>query len=305
MDYNLVVVKENGQLSAELQTADQSRRQAFNIYDVISDYKKIKRTEQGKRGRPKTYFDLQNHVFGCLFGCEDFLYDAVWMELRYDNVRRSFQFLTEAEPILKESRRQPYKRTEEIWRLARKYEANLNVTMYRGEKNDNDGASSYNIPITKYSEVAQSDHWVVYACQTALDMVVAIMHYYALNGFKMAVCRHCGNDFVTTNYKQQYCRRISMYQNRFSQKRSTPKTCEDTVRQTIQFFRNEKNALIRRAARNPDVERWSGAGYEFYNRLINECNAYMEKIKQEPTPENFDEFGEYLRKVNQKKEWKK
>ncbi len=305
MDYNLVVVKENGQLSAELQTADQSRRQAFNIYDVISDYKKIKRTEQGKRGRPKTYFDLQNHVFGCLFGCEDFLYDAVWMELRYDNVRRSFQFLTEAEPILKESRRQPYKRAEEIWRLARKYEANLNVTMYRGEKNDNDGASSYNIPITKYSEVAQSDHWVVYACQTALDMVVAIMHYYALNGFKRAVCRHCGNDFVTTNYKQQYCRRISMYQNRFSQKRSTPKTCEDTVRQTIQFFRNEKNALIRRAARNPDVERWSGAGYEFYNRLINECNAYMEKIKQEPTPENFDEFGEYLRKVNQKKEWKK
>ncbi len=305
MDYNLVVVKENGQLSAELQTADQSRRQAFNIYDVISDYKKIKRTEQGKRGRPKTYFDLQNHVFGCLFGCEDFLYDAVWMELRYDNVRRSFQFLTEAEPILKESRRQPYKRAEEIWRLARKYEANLNVTMYRGEKNDNDGASSYNIPITKYSEVAQSDHWVVYACQTALDMVVAIMHYYALNGFKMAVCRHCGNNFVTTNYKQQYCRRISMYQNRFSQKRSTPKTCEDTVRQTIQFFRNEKNALIRRAARNPDVERWSGAGYEFYNRLINECNAYMEKIKQEPTPENFDEFGEYLRKVNQKKEWKK
>ena len=206
---------------------------------------------------------------------------------------------------MKESRRQPYKRAEEIWRLARKYEANLNVTMYRGEKNDNDGASSYNIPITKYSEVAQSDHWVVYACQTALDMVVAIMHYYALNGFKMAVCRHCGNDFVTTNYKQQYCRRISMYQNRFSQKRSTPKTCEDTVRQTIQFFRNEKNALIRRAARNPDVERWSGAGYEFYNRLINECNAYMEKIKQEPTPENFDEFGEYLRKVNQKKEWKK
>lgn len=305
MDYNLVVVKENGQLSAELQTADQSRRQAFNIYDVISDYKKIKRTEQGKRGRPKTYFDLQNHVFGCLFGCEDFLYDAVWMKLRYDNVRRSFQFLTEAEPILKESRRQPYKRAEEIWRLARKYEANLNVTMYRGEKNDNDGASSYNIPITKYSEVAQSDHWVVYACQTALDMVVAIMHYYALNGFKMAVCRHCGNNFVTTNYKQQYCRRISMYQNRFSQKRSTPKTCEDTVRQTIQFFRNEKNALIRRAARNPDVERWSGAGYEFYNRLINECNAYMEKIKQEPTPENFDEFGEYLRKVNQKKEWKK
>ena len=305
MDYNLVVVKENGQLSAELQTADQSRRQAFNIYDVISDYKKIKRTEQGKRGRPKTYFDLQNHVFGCLFGCEDFLYDAVWMELRYDNVRRSFQFLTEAEPILKESRRQPYKRAEEIWRLARKYEANLNVTMYRGEKNDNDGASSYNIPITKYSEVAQSDHWVVYACQTALDMVVAIMHYYALNGFKMAVCRHCGNNFVTTNYKQQYCRRISMYQNRFSQKRSTPKTCEDTVRQTIQFFRNEKNALIRRAARNPDVERWSGAGYEFYNRLINECNAYMEKIKQEPTPENFDEFGEYLRKVNQKNEWKK
>ena len=305
MDYKLIIVKEKGQLSAELQTADQGRRQAFNIYDVISDYKKIRRTGQGKRGRPKTYFDLQNHVFGCLFGCADFLYDATWMELRYDNVRKSFLFLNEAEPILKESRRQPYKTAEEIWRLARKYEAKLDVNMYRSEENDNSGAISYNIPITKYSEVAQSDHWIEYACQTALDMVVAIMHYYALNGFKMAVCRHCGNNFVTTNYKQLYCGRISLYQNRFSQKRSTPKTCEETVRQTIQFFRNEKNALIRRAARNPDVELWCGAGYEFYNQVISECNTYMDKIKKEPTPENFDKFGQYLLEVNKKKGWKK
>ena len=66
MDYKLIIVKEAGDLSAELQTADQGHRQAFNIYDVIGDYKKIKRVEHGKRGRPKTYFDLQNHVFGCM-----------------------------------------------------------------------------------------------------------------------------------------------------------------------------------------------------------------------------------------------
>ena len=306
MDYKLIIVKEAGDLSAELQTADQGHRQAFNIDDVISDYKKIKRVEHGKRGRPKTYFDLQNHVFGCMFSHTAILYDPSWMELRYENVRKSFQFLSEAEPILKESRRQPHKRAEEIWRLARKYEANLDVKFYRSEQTGNDdGTISYDFPITKYSEVAQSDHWVEYACQTALDMVVAIMHYYALNGFKMAICRHCGNSFVTTNFKQLYCGRISLYQNRFSQKRSTPKTCEETVRQTIQFFRNEKNALIRRAARNPDVELWSGAGYEFYNQVICECNTYMDKIKREPTPENFDEFGQYLLETNKKKGWKK
>ena len=43
MDYKLIIVKEAGDLSAELQTADQGHRQAFNIYDVIGDYKKIKR----------------------------------------------------------------------------------------------------------------------------------------------------------------------------------------------------------------------------------------------------------------------
>ena len=143
MDYKLIIVKEAGDLSAELQTADQGHRQAFNIYDVISDYKKIKRVEHGKRGRPKTYFDLQNHVFGCMFSHTAILYDPSWMELRYENVRKSFQFLSEAEPILKESRRQPHKRAEEIWRLARKYEANLDVKFYRSEQTGNDDGTIF------------------------------------------------------------------------------------------------------------------------------------------------------------------
>ena len=125
MEYKLIITKENGDTSAELQTLDQSHRQAFNLLDVILDYTNIKRAEHGKRGRPKTYFDLQNHVFGCLFSNIEVPYDAAWMELRYDNVKKSFQFLSEAEPVLKESRKLPHKRAEEIWKLARKYDAKL------------------------------------------------------------------------------------------------------------------------------------------------------------------------------------
>ena len=228
------------------------------------------------------------------------------MELRYDNVKKSFQFLSEAEPVLKESRKLPHKRAEEIWKLARKYDAKLSVNIYQSEQSSiESGSISYSIPIIEYSKVAHLDHWVEYSCCTALDMVVAIMHYYALNGYKMAVCRHCGKGFVTTNFKQLYCGRISSYQNRFSQKRSSPKTCEETVRQTIQFLRAEKNAVIRRAATNPDVQLCSGKGSEFYNRLVSECDTYMDKIKHKPTPQNFDEFGQYLFETNQKKEWKK
>mgnify|MGYP000008887232 FL=1 len=306
MEYKLIITKENGDTSAELQTLDQSHRQAFNLLDVILDYTNIKRTEHGKRGRPKTYFDLQNHVFGCLFSNTEVPYDAAWMELRYDNVKKSFQFLSEAEPVLKESRKLPHKRAEEILKLARKYDAKLSVNIYQSEQSSiESGSISYSIPIIEYSTVAHSDHWVEYSCCTALDMVVAIMHYYALNGYKMAVCRHCGRGFVTTNFKQLYCGRISSYQNRFSQKRSSPKTCEETVRQTIQFLRAEKNAVIRRAATNPDVQLCSGKGSEFYNRLVSECDTYMDKIKHKPTPQNFDEFGQYLFETNQKKEWKK
>lgn len=54
---------------------------------------------------------------------------------------------------------------------------------------------------------------------------------------------------------------------------------------------------------NPDVQRCSGKGSEFYNRLVSECDTYMDKIKYEPTPQNFNEFGQYLFETNQKKEW--
>ena len=189
---------------------------------------------------------------------------------------------------------------------AQKEDAKLSVNIYQSEQSSiESGSISYSIPIIEYSTVAHSDHWVEYSCCTALDMVVSIMHYYALNGYKMAVCRHCGRGFVTTNFKQLYCGRISSYQNRFSQKRSSPKTCEETVRQTIQFLRAEKNAVIRRAAANYDVHRCSGKGSEFYNRLVSECDTYMDEIKHEPTPQNFDKFGQFLFETNQKKEWKR
>ena len=111
MEYKLIITKENGDISAELQTLDQSHRQAFNLLDVILDYTNIKRTEQREAwGGLKTYFDLQNHVFGCLFSNTEVPYDAAWMELRYDNVKKSFQFLSEAEPVLKESRKLSHKR---------------------------------------------------------------------------------------------------------------------------------------------------------------------------------------------------
>ena len=58
MEYKLIIAKENGDISAELQTLDQSHRQAFNLLDVILDYTNIKRTEHGKRGRPWELMEL-------------------------------------------------------------------------------------------------------------------------------------------------------------------------------------------------------------------------------------------------------
>ena len=37
--------------------------------------------------------------------------------------------------------------------------------------------------------------------------------------------------------------------------------------------------MIRRAAANYDVHRCSGKGPEFYNRLVSECDTYMDEIK--------------------------
>lgn len=144
---------------------------------------------------------------------------------------------------------------------------------------------------------------VIYECHSVSDMVAAIIHYYMVYGFKVIPCKHCGRIFATQSLKTVYCNRISPYQNNFSQKKSRPEPCKDTVKREIQFLRKKKDRLLDRVRNSSDVMR--GYTEDIYDNLHRECTQYMDLVRKSPTPENFENFNYYLESVAQNKEWKK
>lgn len=44
-----------------------------------------------------------------------------------------------------------------------------------------------------------------------LDIIYSLLYYYALNGYNLKRCEHCGRWFATKTFKQKYCPRKSLF----------------------------------------------------------------------------------------------
>ena len=197
-----------------------------------------------------------------------------------------------------------------VLRNESKLRLNFQANMCDTEVFEADGVKSFNRPISCFdkfskpkSNVEDIDTWFEYECLSVSDMVVAIIHYYMVYGFKVIPCKHCGRVFATQSLKTVYCNRISPYKNDFSQKKSRPEPCKDTVKREIQFLRKKKDRLLDRIRNSSDVMR--GYTEDVYDKLRQECSQYMDLVSKAPTPENFEKFNYYLECVAQKKEWKR
>lgn len=304
MEYRLTIIKDDNVFEAWLSDDKYDRHVKFNVANIIGDYIEIRRTEQGKRGRPKICYDLDKHIFGCLFGeISEFEYPD-WIELRYKDVKHSFQFLQRAKFILSDSGLSNKKRATEIDTLRKRYGAHLNFqATYRNDQKNEDEIINRPTTVIDYTDIKHRNTRFTYFCSTALDMVVAIIHYYAIYGFKLARCHHCKRYFATQKLKQKYCRRISGYKNSFSQKDSRAEVCEVTVRRELQFLRATKDRLLNQIKNSSDVLR--GYSEDEYNKIVNECARHMKLVEQAPTTKNLTEFNKYLDATKRNKEWKK
>ncbi len=308
MPYKLVIIRENGTVSAEFQDPKSGWRKEFDITTVIGDYLSAKHKQKGVRGRPQIYYRLNGHIFDEAWSRTN----SEWMEDYMDDIRISFKFLRRAVEILNTSDVSFIKKGALLDGLRNecKLRINFHATMCDIDRFEIDGIKYFDGPIGRFdtfskpkSNTEDIDTWFEYECHSVSDMVAAIIHYYMVYGFKVIPCKHCGRIFATQSLKTVYCNRISPYQNNFSQKKSRPEPCKDTVKREIQFLRKKKDRLLDRVRNSSDVMR--GYTEDIYDNLHRECTQYMDLVRKSPTPENFENFNYYLESVAQNKEWKK
>ena len=308
MPYKLIITRENGVVSAEFQDQKSHWTKEFDIITVIGDYLSAKHRQKGKRGRPQTFYRLDGHIFDEVWGRTN----PTWKEDYGDDIRISFKFLKRAVEILDASDISFIKKSALLDGLRNEYKLRINfrATMCDTDRFEIDGTNYFDGPIGRFdtfskpkSNTADIDTWFEYECLSVSDMVVAIIHYYMVYGFKVIPCKHCGRVFATQSLKTVYCNRISPYQNHFSQKKSRPEPCKDTVKREIQFLRKKNERLLDRVRNSSDVMR--GYTEDVYDNLLQECGQYMDLVRKSPTPENFEKFNYYLESVSQKKEWRK
>lgn len=307
MYYNLLVLRENCNVTAEIQDPESGWRKEFDISTVIGDYLLAEKKRQEKPGRPQIYYKLEGHIFDeawCRMG-------SAWMEYYASDVKTSFKFLKEAIKILNAPKLAFPKREASLGALRNKHMMRLNfqATLCDEDQSESEGVVSFDKPIDRFVEFSKPksgtgniDTWFQYECRSISDMVAAIIHYYMVYGFKVISCKHCGRIFATQSLKTVYCSRISPYKNRFSQKRSRPESCKDTVKREIQFLKNKKGKLLDRIRNSSDVMR--GYTEDIYNDIYCKCNEYMEQVSKSPTPKLLDEFNYYLERTAQERKWK-
>lgn len=308
MYYKLDIVREEGAVTAEFQDPESGWRKCFDITTVIGDYLSAECKRKGKAGRPQIYYQLEGHIFDEAWS----RVDPAWMDYYDADIRESFKFLKRALEIVNAPKLTFHKK-EAMFNALRnelKIRLNFQANLCDTESFEADGVKSFNKPISRFDKFSKPksntediETWFEYECHSVSAMVAAIIHYYMVYGFKVVSCAHCGQAFATQSLKTVYCNRISSYKNEFSQKKSRPEPCKDTVKREIQFLRKKKDRLLDRIRNSSDVMR--GYTEDIYGKLCGECAQYMDLVSKSPTPENFAKFNFYLESVAQSKEWKK
>ena len=118
------------------------------------------------------------------------------------------------------------------------------------------------------------------------QVMIAILYYYAFNGYKLVRCKHCGKWFATKTLKEKYCKRISPCFGEIITGK-TPLPCEQAVR----------NIKQKQSRRRRNIYEYL-CNYATYQEEIDEfkeqCKRFREAITNAPTVKNFQEYEAFL-----------
>ena len=158
-----------------------------------------------------------------------------------------------------------------------------------------------------------------YYCEvkSLTDVLLLLIYYYAVNGYKLVRCPHCERWFATSDLKTEYCPRKSPI------KKYSHLSCYDAV-QNIRQVCKKKRRSIEVCVRN-SVNGQNSVGeivkekdlkenkkfnqVKFLNDFSIQCDKYYAEIKNrwvvKPSADNLTVYLEFLDKVKKERGWLK
>ena len=213
----------------------------FNYTTIIGDFISIRNMNSKK----KVIYNLEKHIFtqksALAKGCKD---DEYYSCCKTD-VKKAFGFIRKYLNVINTASR-PSKYKDEFIRMV----------------------NSYNI----YFQIREMTNEIAYYCPTISSRIIAILHNYMMNDYKLQKCSHCDLYFAVVKLKTKYCPRISSFKLQYSQKAKPPRECGRTAKEAMQYFRL-KNSRLEEKIRNIPVD-----GLELQkisNEFIKKSNSYQ------------------------------
>lgn len=142
--------------------------------------------------------------------------------------------------------------------------------------------------------------YTVYICSNIQQVVFSVLHFLIINGYKFSNCKHCGRLYATKNLKTVYCNRFSPFPGyeRYS--------CRDAVKR-INDSLNKRCRAIDSALRQREKQLATSEDddgklhidrthkiYKMREAFGIKCASYKDKIKDNPTVENLEEYSHFL-----------
>lgn len=125
--------------------------------------------------------------------------------------------------------------------------------------------------------------------QSVLHIAIAILHYYALNNYRLKKCAFCGKWFATieTSAQSQFCSNNYKYTD-----------CNGNEHKYSSHIEAKKRILDRCGQRFRRIEKMLYSRYgqigDRYNEFYNTAADMREKAKKQPTIENLLAYESYL-----------
>lgn len=290
MKYLINIVENNGNVYCTLDKVQLNQKNIeFDISTIIGDFLTIKKLTYTAEKIPKFIYEYSKHIF-----TND---NETISSFDIEKIKDTFLAVDKILDMPKGISSLNLIKFEELKHL-------LNLSFYYTVSTN--ATPNENIPTFETQTLdsllndEKKDKWFTYYCNSITDLVFAILHYYIISHYKLSKCNHCGLYFATKTLKQKYCNRLSPYIDIFSQKKSTPTNCEQTVRNIKQQLMRKRNRISNKIIHSNN---YSNGQTDFYYEFQDKCYEYKKLIDEISSIENLQKYNEYLNQIESEKRW--
>ena len=124
--------------------------------------------------------------------------------------------------------------------------------------------------------------------QSIRHVIIALLYFYAVNGYKLTRCKHCGRWFATKTLKELYCSKQSPYPGyeRYS--------CGAAVKIIKDKLEKKRLSEYERLRQRADEYGINSKHYAAFNSFYETCIDFKTKLKHGASVELLQAYKNYL-----------